>query len=214
MTPSRLLALPASVLLALPLAACGGGGGGDDDAKNVVLPVVSEFTGTMASFGPYSEGLTDGILVVGDEYYAGDDYEDRCFLSFDLSAIPVGAIIEKAELHLAGRIHTATNPYLSMGSLLVDQVEMGAAVSLNDFLDTHVAGVAVLPTFTSDPTYQEGVVDLTLPVSFDYANASPRTSYRLRFNTAPYADDATARIAIVCSGVDPSARPMLVVTLK
>lgn len=215
MNSLRRFVLSAAGLLALPLVACGGGGGGaNGTGTTVVLPISPSFTGTMASFGPYSDALTDGLLIVGDEYYAGGDYEDRCFLSFDLGTLPTGAIITKAEVHLVGRIHTTGSPYLVMGSLLADHVDMGAAVSGNDFTDTIASSVAVLPTFTNDATYQAGVVPVTGSVQFDWENARPRASFRLRFLNAPYADALDERVAILVSGLDPSARPTLVVTYR
>jgi hypothetical protein len=204
----------AAALLALPLAACGGGGGGGGNGETtLIVPLDYAFSGSMVSFGPFSDP-TAGILVVGDEFFDTADYEDRCFLSFSLASLPAGADISAAEIRLGGRVATATNPYVVFGSLLADHLDMGAGVSGNDFTDTLASAVAVLPTFPSGTSFTQGSFPITGSVRDDAQNGRPRASFRLRFPGAPVQDGVFARVHVEVSPADPDLRPTLVITYR
>lgn len=216
MTPFLRSPLPALLALALPFGGCGGGANNDTPPtldKTIALPVSLALTGSMNSIGEYGDTSSDGTAVVGDDYRYGDDYEIRCFLTFDLTPLPAGATISRAEIHVAGRVKYG-NPFALLGSPLVDHTNMGGTVTINDFADAITGSVAIFPQFTDAPAYQPATILVTSQVRTDYLNALTVTSFKLRFGAAPLHDQLYEQVAIQVSATDSALRPTLVVTYR
>ena len=214
MHPLLRSSLPA-LLLAVPLSACGGGGGGNNTPatldRTIGLPLALALTGSMNSIGEYGDTSISGYVAVGDDYRYGVDMEDRCFLTFDLASMPTGVTITKAEIRLAGRVSYG-NPFALLGAPLVDHMNMGGSVTINDFADAIAGSVAIFPQFTNAIGYQPGAFLVTSQVRTDYQNALPVTSFKLRFSAAPFADGQLQLVEFQVSQNDPALRPTLVVT--
>lgn len=174
-TPSPAVAaraLGALSLLSLLAGGCGGGGGGGSGALLVDLPAavdgVVDGTGFVETTGAMNLG--DSSVNVGIHGY----------LRFDLSAVPAGATILSATLITR---QTASGffgtPYTDLGNLLVDHMDIGAALGSEDFVGTTFTfALAVLST---DPVLETKTADVTAAVTADLAAARTTSDYRLRF---------------------------------
>jgi hypothetical protein len=169
MRPIRLSSLFPVVLL----AGCGAAEFGSPGPEFVVLPSVPGVDGYTTSAAFVSTAGANAIAV-GDN--AGDDGR-RGFVRFDLSAIPAGATVLSAVLHLyQGDIDGV--PY-GLGSVRVDHIDVGAALDAGDHFAAAIAlDIGVLST---DNVLEWKTLDVTAAVAADVAGVSPTSDFRLRF---------------------------------
>lgn len=203
------------------LAACGGGGGGSDNQDvTVAFPIDLPFTTTITGVTtptPTGTSLVDTSMLGGTVYVGRWNNEDaRGFLSFALSPLPAGAVVVSATVEVSGRVKSGT-PYSTFaGSPTITWVDMGAAPSFDDFGNVFGSFLNILPTWSSAP-FQPGLVGgsaLTAAVSADLQANRPRSSFRLRFNGTTSVVGLDEGVEIQVSQVDPSLRPVLVVTYR
>lgn len=178
--------IPQSLLGAgsLLLSACGGGfiDGVFASPEIVHLPNVPTESGFTYAAGPLHG--SDGALMIRVGDSTGDD-ERRGFLRFDLSALPAGAEIVEARVHI-GQENVVGAPFTTMGAVIVDHVNMGAGFSIADFGAVPLTfGIGVL---SSSSTLGARVVDVTDAVEADIAAGRTRSDFRLRFGVGTDAD--------------------------
>ena len=203
-------------LLSCSLGACGGGGGGGTgtpQATKLVLPLSFPFSGSMFPFGSFTQPTT-GVLVVGDQYYIDDDYATRCFLSFELAPVPPGATIETAQIRMLGRVSTADDPYALMGFLKASHVDLGPAITLDDFDSGIPYTVPSIPAFPAGSAYGEQTFSVLESVRDDLQVGRPRTTLRLRFEAAPQKDGKSEQVEILVNPVNAAQRPVLEITYR
>jgi|GEM_PF-3463033 len=210
----RLLALFA---LVLPVAACGGGGGGGGNLDlTATLPILLDNrTGTLTSVPEtFNVAAYGGHVALGDDFAFGSDHDTRGILTFDLAALPPGAVISSAIVRLAARVNSG-NPYAVHGLPLVDHVFVtGSDISAANFSGTTItAGHALFPTFTG-AAFQQAQFDVTGPVRADFEGGQPDTSFRVYFAQSPEANSQDDIVFIQVSTTDPALRPIVVVTYR
>ena len=169
------------VFLVFPalLAACGGGGG--SNAITLAIPSAAATDGFVTSTQfvdtgtPISAGDTDGSF----------QNVARGFVRFDLSGIPAAVTILSAEL----RLHQSAvigAPYTTLGGVVVDHVDIGAALDSTDF--GAVALQSGLGVLSNDSGIGLKTLNVTAQVRADLAAARSNADFRLRFPTGSDAD--------------------------
>jgi hypothetical protein len=180
---TRLLALGLGAALAF--VGCGGGSGGK--TVTVMLSATDALTGEVTKAGN----------VVFHELQAGDILQPlpagevgiRAFVSFDLSSIPTGARVLSATLRLT-QSSVGGSPYLTLGTVVVDQVEYGTLLEAGAYDRTFPIhqGFATLST---DATIGPKEADVSASVIDDFAVARGRSQFRIRFQTETDGDGGT-----------------------
>lgn len=216
-SPRRASGLSALVVLALTVAACGGGGGGDGNSDlTATLPILLDNrTGTLTSVPEvFNVAAYGGHVALGDDFAFGSDYDTRGILTFDLAALPPGAVISSAIVRLSARVNSG-NPYAVHGLPLVDHVFVtGSDISAANFSgNTITAGLELFPTFTG-AAFQQAQFDVTGAVRADFEGGQPDTSFRVYFGISPEFNSLDDIVFIQVSTTDPALRPIVVVTYR
>ena len=185
----------ALVPLALLLLACGGGGSSDVPAETVTLLPIPALTGH--GWFPF-EVESDTSLRIGD---TDGNIAFRGYCGIDLSALPEGARIESARLHL----HAAgTNgaPW-DLGDLVLDHLELGTVLDPDDY--TAPALEAACRTVPAFPVGEDARVDVAAQLRRDLEAGRSASGFRFRL-TNPTDDDGTYDF-LVLSGSNSSLGP-------
>lgn len=165
-----------SSILALSLVttACGGGGGSGSSStpapapiQDVVAPSVPAASGSVQSTGSSS---VNTAVSPGDN---GLDHGSRGHVVYDLSALPAGATILSATLHIE-QSNSVGSPFPAFGVVVVDHV---SALSYSS--DVLALDVGVLAT---DDMMTMRTLDVTSEVAADLAASRTTSQFRLRFN--------------------------------
>lgn len=163
----RLIVLTLPSLMAL--AACGGGGGGP---KTLVVTPAGAFDGFVGKVGNSDTDASE--LFVGD-YLANPA---RSVVGFSLAGIPDGATILEATLRME-QFDVRGVPYADLGQILLDLVNLGAAIDGTDYNSVAISsGFAVLSTTS---TLEDKQADVTSQVANALMLGLPRADFRLRF---------------------------------
>lgn len=175
--PSRRRA--AVLTLLVGLAGCGGGAASAPLSGNLVsilAPGIPSEDGVVYSNLTFR---TDGVLPqTGDVGAPGSGIYARQFLSFDLTAVPAGAIVTSAVLRVDSFVVVGT-PFSTLGTVLVDHLHYGA-LDGNDFgARALVDGIG---TLADDETLGPRSLDVTAAVAQDVALRRPHSQFRLRFS--------------------------------
>lgn len=176
--PARLVLL-AIVAAAAALSACGGGGdgGGSPSTVTATLHSTPGVDGTIVMNGaPSGVSVTGTVIQVGDTPVLGTDLAVRGFLRFSRAAIPPGATLVSATLRLHQSFVFA-GPYVTLGSLLVDHVDLGAGLDFTDATSAALSGS--FGTLSSDAAIAYHTLDVTAQVAADIAASKPDTDFRL-----------------------------------
>jgi hypothetical protein len=170
--------LPAALALLACLSGCGSGGTTtpSGDLVSILAPGVAAEDGVVLSNFTFR---TDGVLPpTGDLDEPGAAVRARQFLSFDLSAVPAGAIVTSAVIRLDLFLVVGT-PFTDLGTVLVDHVDYGAL----DGLDFAARALEEdVGTAAADATLGARSIDVTNAVSLDVARGRNRSQFRLRFS--------------------------------
>ncbi len=205
----------ALAVLASALAASGCGSGGQDNA-----PVTLTIFGTPEHTGAVSNTGTVSFLSL----YAGDTGDPlamfslgqsvRVFASFDISAIPPGAVVTSATLTLSARLVDAT-PFATLGAILVDQVVYGNVLEAGAYARSFPVNQG-FTTLASDPALGPKSATVTVAVQDDLASPRTQSQFRLRFAVEDDLDaDGDAMIFWTTAAAPlPSDSPTLVVTYQ
>jgi hypothetical protein len=168
-----------------------------------------------------SGGSTNSSDATVDALRTGDDASDRQFktiLSFDTSSIPDGATITSATLRLKRGSLTGTNPFTTLGSLLVD-IKGGTGFSNSASLQTgdfqaaaDGSAVATMSAANANGDVSSGALNVT---GRTLINKTGKTQFRVYF-TLDDNDNATADYIGWYSGNDATAanRPTLEITYQ
>lgn len=201
----------AAVFLAtLTLPGCGGG------AEQNPAPVTVTLTSTPALDGLVFAG---GTVTLSSNVTAGD-YANalgpqggiRGFVSFDVSTIPAGATVVSATLTLVQR-NVNSNPYGTLGSLLLDQVVYGSVLEAGAYARSFPSSQG-FATLASSAVLGPQTVSVTAQVQADLDASRPQSQYRLRFAVEEDldADSDQAQFWSAETALVPSDRPTLVIT--
>lgn len=187
-------ALPALVLL---LAACGGGAGKDDDPddpgflpptppEQLFLLSDAARDGSVSAYGSSSSSA----ILVGDDAYFNDVYTG--FLSFPLASVPAEAQIVSATLQ-AYQLQVKGTPYDALGTLEVDQIDMG---SRRDTADLTAPSIRAVGTLSSTPAVETKELDVTALVVDGLARGLTYVDLRLTFPVGTNGDGLEDRAYI------------------
>lgn len=191
-----------AAVAALTLCACGGGGGGGGGGDGsggtggdnppggtpglVSLDLQADLVNTgFATSGGQFQGA--GTLQVGDD---PGNASFRGLVRFPLGAIPAGATVTLASLRCS-QTGVTQAPYATLGVILVDRVDLGAALDGADH-----GSVALTPNLgqlSGDATLAVKVLDVTGAVVADLAAARPTSDFRLAFTTPTDGDNQPDR---------------------
>ena len=133
---------------------------------------------------------------------------ERGFVSFDITSIPAGKIIELATLRLY-QTEVVGDPYGSLGSLKLDHLNYGDSLEGSDYDVSSIS--ASFATLTSNGTIEWKDVNVTDRLKDDITNSRSRSQYRLRFTTEATGADAWARFESADNYVATGNLPQLVV---
>ena len=168
------------VVLLVPTGGCGGSGGNDDVTLNLLS--VGAVDGVVTSGGDVE---TTSAANIGD---SGLNVPIRGFYRFDLSGIPAGATVVEATLITrqtgAGVFGT---PYTDLGAMVVDHVNLGAALGPEDFAS--VAFTSAFAVISNNANLETKTAVVTDQVVADRAAARTTSDYRLRFATDTNSDN-------------------------
>ena len=173
----------------LLLSACGGGGGsGDPGPQPIVVNIPSTFArdGSGRSNGYVS---TSAGMFVGDLDSIANGQSGRAYVGFDLAGagVPPTATIQGATLSLQ-QAGGEGSPYTTLGNLLVDHVNLGAAIDVSDFAgNTILDGFGVLST---DTVIEVKSIEVGARVQADLAAGRTFSDFRLRFASSSDVDGA------------------------
>src|SRR5262245_41915179 len=160
------------VVALLGLSRCGGG---TDGPATLIAPPVAAVDGVVFSTGGVN---TVAGVSVGDHNGPGNT---QGFFRFDIHALPPPSQIVSVTLHAYQFLIYGT-PYASLGTLLVDHVDVGPALDSADHGAAPI--VAGFTSFPSDPALGWRVVDVTARVLADLAAQRTTSDFRLRFSVA------------------------------
>jgi hypothetical protein len=148
----------------------------------------------------------------------GDDNGDRQYMtivSFDTSAIPVGATIQSAKLRLRRGTVNGTNPFGTYGQCLVDVADLGGfggnpALAAGDFeAPAAVVAAAALTNAPSNNSWSEGNLDANGLAAIDTAGT---TQLRVYFELDDNDDGGNDYIGYYAANNGTAAnRPQLVI---
>lgn len=207
------LALQGAVL-ALLLCGCGTGASttGSGEVLDAVLTSVPAEDGVVFSDGGVQ--ASRALPVVGDLDGSVRGLGARQFLSFDVTGLPGGVLVESALLRL-DLYAVAGTPFATHGSLVVDYLDYGTLDS-NDYAARALD--LALGTAASDATLGPRTVDVTSALAQVLALGRSRVQFRLRFATLDSDGDSTSDSASVPEGEAATSgvgqAPTLLVTLR
>lgn len=141
--------------------------------------VISDSTGSALGGSP----------MVGDVDALAPGKGYRMLFSFDLTAVPTGAVVDSARLRLFLAGHS-TNPFVELGNVIVDHVDYGATFEGSDYFAG--ALTADIGTIAADTALGYKSLLVTSAVQADLSAARTRSQYRLRFATADGNNDGTS----------------------
>jgi hypothetical protein len=153
----------------LLLPACGGGSGGP---RTLVIPTTEAFDGYVGKIG--NSDSTGTEIFVGD-YLANPA---RGLVGFSLAGVPSGATILGATLKME-QFDVRGVPYTDLGSILLDHVDLGAAIDGTDYGSPAIAAAFAVLSTTS--ALEDKQADVTAQVAQALALGLPRADFRLRF---------------------------------
>lgn len=186
-----ILALLASLVFLAGCAAEDEDGGVDGDVTDFDIPSTANLDGVAYADNVSNEGRTDLQPAVGDSaFVAGGVGATRfvAYYSFDLSAIPDGAVVVSATLSLYVR-DTQGDPQDMMVLARVDHVDYGAVFPDAPFdataLDLDFAQIADLATVGRRD------VDVTDQVQLDLDDGATRSQFGIRGAVATDNDAVT-----------------------
>ena len=133
---------------------------------------------------------------------------ERGFVSFDISSIPSGKVIDEANLRLYQGEVVGT-PYSSLGSLILDHLDYGDSLGNEDLNASPVS--SNIGTLTSNATVEWKDLIVTNALKADISSGRSRSQYRLRFTTEATGADAWARFESADNYMSTGNRPQLVV---
>jgi hypothetical protein len=149
---------------------------------------------------------------VGD---ATQDRQYKTIVSFDTSAIPVGATIQSAKLRLRRGTVNGTNPFGTYGQCLVDVADLGGfggnpALAAGDFeAPAAVVAAAALTNAPSNNSWSEGNLDANGLAAIDTAGT---TQLRVYFELDDNDDGGNDYIGYYAANNGTAAnRPQLVI---
>ena len=174
-----------AMLLTLATAGCGAGGGiVSNSALTTQLPPIGGLDGFVDDHGFVETAGWLGGILIGDN---SGNATAQGFLTFDLAAIPAGAQILEATLEIR-QFNVSGTPYASMGSLLVDHVDVGGTLDASDWGATALDGNFA----TASQTDALGVllVDVRDPIQADVFAGRTKSSFRLGFTALSDGDNA------------------------
>jgi hypothetical protein len=214
----RILSIPLCALLAMAcsLAACGGGGGDggddDDDQQTLIVESTASLDGgvTFNNAGSVNEASPNATPLVGDQAFvmSGGTLVYNALWSFDISALPAGALIASAILQLQVT-SAAGDPDASFGLARVDHANFGAV-----FPSTNNVTIV---TFDFDQIQDLNTVGgrqipVTIQVQADVDAGRPRSQYRVRM---PFQTDNDAQADFMvftdAENATPALRPQLII---
>ncbi|HXJ37328.1 MAG TPA: hypothetical protein VMS22_25145 [Candidatus Eisenbacteria bacterium] len=183
----------------------------------VALRSIAAEDGSLGESAPGS-GVGGTLNAANNNMQVGDqanNAQSRVLASFDTSSLPDGATIVSATLRLNRIGLSGTNPFGTLGRLLVD-VQSGAfggdpALQTSDFQAVATApGSASMSNPTTNGVWSTGSLDAP---GLAAINRTGRTQVRLRFETHDNANATSDRISFATGDhTDPSLRPELDVT--
>jgi hypothetical protein len=206
----RTLALPASLVLGAGLVGGCGAGEAIFGPETYTLHAPSTLDGYVTSAGAVLTNSTANGIAVGDN---DADQGRRGFVRFNIAGLPLGAEIESAELRLAQAAVTGL-PYVTLGTLRVDHVDIGAALDAVDY--AAVALLANVGTLSTDATLTVKFLDVKAEILADIAAARTTSDFRLRFTTQDDGDGLfdTAHFEDMENNLATGAYPELVIVYK
>ena len=185
---SRILPLAIATLFPV-LAGCGGGGGMNDDDRHDMDGQEQRIERRTIAIDV--DRLRSGFIsengFVGDENdaYAGTIpdvsgfLEQRGFMTFDLSQLPEGATLVKAELRAVQGAATGT-PYQQVVRIIVDHIrDIVPGLNFQDFNSTPLK-VILTPPLSESPVQEVKTLDVTDRVAEDLDAGRDESMYRLR----------------------------------
>jgi hypothetical protein len=129
---------------------------------------------------------SDGVAVANQGGPLVGDLDDvapgvgyRQFYSFDLSTIPAGSHIVSATLRLYQAVASQAS-YTKLGTLIVDRVDLGAALDSTDY--NAVALKANIGTLSTTTTIEYKTLDVTAAVQADVDTSRGKSQFRVRFS--------------------------------
>jgi hypothetical protein len=151
-----------------------GGGGVVDTTVTATCPPIGALDGFVDETGFVAATGFLGIMV-GDN---AQGHTAQGFLTFDLSALVPGAVIDAATLEV-GQYAISGAPYADLGSIWLDHVELGGTLVAADWGNTALDGnFALLSSTSALGTLRADVKD---QVQADVHAGRTRSSFRLGF---------------------------------
>jgi hypothetical protein len=162
------------VSAALSLGLVAGCGALDPFSTSIAIPATAAADGYVTDF-PDAENSGADAIAVGDTFFFASTI--RGFVRFPLASIPAGATILSAKLRLY-QSAVFGNPYGVLGDMLVDHVNIGAALDVTDL--NAVALQSDIGTISTSPAI--GFIDLDVKdqIEADLAAARTNSDFRLR----------------------------------
>ena len=148
-------------------------------ATTVTLSSTAALDGWVRNDGDAFAGGAGPGLGDLDEILPGLSFRE--FYSFALSSIPGSVTIESAVLRLY-QAGAGAATYASLGNVIVDRVDLGAALDAADF-----SGGTLTPaigTLSTNATIEYKTLDVTTAVLADRNAGRARSDFRLRFGIA------------------------------
>ena len=230
------------VVFILALAACGGGDGGNDNNDNndgndnngdnpsvetLIATGIAGLDGTVVGEGGGGTQVTQAapgtFIAVGefDDTGAALNNLAQGFVSFDLSDLPSGAVVQSATINVrVFQIRGDSLPGL-LGGVIMEHVTLGGSLDLTDFDAPPIGGAPIggpIPNATeliADDDTTDGFksADITDAVQTDRTAGRNITSIRLRSTVLGSDGDDKADVVMVFA-FDPNdtaneARPFL-----
>jgi hypothetical protein len=193
---------------ALTTEACGSGGG--DGQLTLEAMGEAALDGWVRSDGFVN--AAGGGPLTGDFDSSLPNIGFRQFFSFDISALPAGAVILSATLRIYQDVAGGT-PYATHGTVLADHMNYGAPLMAAAYL---AAPLAALGTFSSTDAQEYKTMDVTARVQADVDAARAHSQYRLRFSALDSdndgVDDYTTFVDTENSCCIPVRPPSILIT--
>ena len=104
----------------------------------------------------------------------------RGFVSFDLSSLPSGAVIESATLRMYQQ-KIVGNPYGVGGSLKIDHLDYGGSLGNEDYGASSIS--SNFTTLTNNAILEWKDANVTDTLKNDLSNGRSNSQYRIRFST-------------------------------
>lgn len=189
-------------------------------SDNPVTPSTTVTLNSTASLDGWvqSDGVANanaGGPLVGDfeQFSPGVGY--RQFYSFDISTIPAGAHIVSATLRLYQAV-VVGSPYVNLGNLIVDRVDIGAALDGVDFNAAPLT--ANLGTLSTNATIEYKTLDVSTAVQADLGASRSKSQFRIRFSLRDFNNDGLRDLVQLTEAEDScchvSKPPELVIEYK